>query len=271
MVDYKRKYGKKLKLLQSPYDNRDYKFGNAVPMKAFKIPTSYKTQDIDFTYDQKSSSMCCASAYSFIRNLQERDNEQSQLESVFCPSFTYANRLDGEDFEGMYLRSCCKKGREGSVLWGEMKYPNSYIKSKKEFLERKDELLEKANPFRISSFYTCTNRKEIQVAIMETKAVLIGIPVYDCFYTPNEKGIINYVKGQENQGGHAISIYGWDIIDDKFYWLIKNSWGEDWGNLGNGSAYLPEEYPWMDDCYVLVDYVTEMKFKEYNDKFYNKG
>lgn len=267
-MDFKEQYGKNLKLLQSPYDSRDYRFGDAVPMATYKIPKEYFTPDAGFTYDQSNSSQCCASAYSYIRFLQESDKEQSELTTPFCPSFTYANRIDGEDFEGMYLRSCCKKGREGSVLWGEMKYPNTYIGSKKEFLSRKEELLEKANPFRISSFYTCRNRKEIQVAIMETKAVLIGIPVYECFYTPDENGIVHYVKGQENQGGHAIVIDGWCEIDGKFYWRIKNSWNTSWGNLGDGHAYLPSEYPFMDDVYVICDYETEMKFKEYKEKFY---
>ena len=30
-------------------------------------------------------------------------------------------------------------------------------------------------------------------------------------------------------GGHVVTIYGWDKDDRGEYWIVKNSWGEDWG------------------------------------------
>lgn len=40
------------------------------------------------------------------------------------------------------------------------------------------------------------------------------------------------LRGMNYQPDHAIAIVGWD--DDKQAWLIKNSWGENWGNNGYG-------------------------------------
>ena len=102
---------------------------------------------------------------------------------------------------------------------------------------------------------------------MQTGAVLIGVPVFDSFYTPDKNGIITYVKGQESNGGHAICLRGWKEIDGQFYWLIQNSWGSKWGNRGDGSAWLPAKYPWMDNAYVMLDYVTECKLEEYKKKY----
>lgn len=33
-------------------------------------------------------------------------------------------------------------------------------------------------------------------------------------------------------GGHAIKIVGWGKQDDIDYWIIENSWGEQWGEKG---------------------------------------
>lgn len=269
-INYKEMYGKFLGCLQSTYDKRDYKFNAICKALNVEIPDEYITPDAGFTYNQEQSCQCCACAYSYIRVLQEMDNKQSELKDKFCPSFTYANRKEGQDYEGMYIRECCKKGREGSVLFNEMRFPADYPQAKEEFLSRKDELLYKANPFRISSFYRAETRREIQTAIMKTKAVILSIPVFDCFYNPDKNGFVNFVQGQKSEGNHAVVFDGWKMIDGKIYWHMKNSWGSKWGNLGDGHCWLPEEYPWNDDPFVLVDEVTDMKFIKYIEDYKDK-
>ena len=270
MTDYKSKYQKGLGLYQSPYDAKAWHFDHAIPLGSLQLPEQYETTDAPFTYDQGDSNMCCASAYCYIRYLQESDHSQSGLTEKFAPLFNYVNRCPGEDFEGMYLSSCMKKGREGSVLWSELPYFCSLYEGKQLLKARKAELMKKAQPFSISSYYICNSTAEIKTAIMTTKAVLIGIPVFDCFYEPDENGVIHYDKcnPSKSDGGHAIAVRGWRIIDGKLHWLIKNSWGEEWGNLGNGSAYLPDDYPWLDSAYVAVDQITESKFVDYKEKYY---
>jgi len=36
-------------------------------------------------------------------------------------------------------------------------------------------------------------------------------------------------QGQE-LGGHAVKMFGWGTEDGKDYWLVANSWNEDWGD-----------------------------------------
>mmetsp|Transcript_35548 Transcript_35548/g.113501 ORF Transcript_35548/g.113501 Transcript_35548/m.113501 type:complete len:286 (-) Transcript_35548:208-1065(-) len=38
--------------------------------------------------------------------------------------------------------------------------------------------------------------------------------------------------GRRNRIVHAVKILGWGALNGKNYWLIENSWGEDWGEHG---------------------------------------
>ena len=33
-------------------------------------------------------------------------------------------------------------------------------------------------------------------------------------------------------GGHAVKIIGWGVEEGVDYWLVANSWNEDWGDKG---------------------------------------
>lgn len=269
-VDYFEQYGEQtLGLLPSPYDSRDYAFTDITKLFALRIPDDYETPN-NVVYDQGQTSMCAAFSSNMLRYMQENDIEkQSGLSEPLSMGFTYADRLDGEDFEGMYLRSVASKWvSDGSCLKSDFPYIGTYEYVKEQFNKsNKSELLKKANPFRISSYYTCRSREEVQTAIMTTKGVLLGIPVFKSFYYPNKYGIIEYDKnkGERALGGHAVLIRGWRTINNKLYWVLQNSWGDTWGN--KGSCLLPEDYPWQDDAYVLVDNITELKFNQYKEKF----
>ncbi|RTG80064.1 cathepsin B [Schistosoma bovis] len=53
--------------------------------------------------------------------------------------------------------------------------------------------------------------------------------VYEDFLN-YKSGIYEHITGAV--GGHAIRIIGWGVEKDTPYWLIANSWNEDWGENG---------------------------------------
>lgn len=66
-------------------------------------------------------------------------------------------------------------------------------------------------------------------AVLVNKPVPCGMYIYDDFkhYTG---GIYEPVPGQESIGGHLACIVGYD--DSQNCWIVKNSWGTDWGESG---------------------------------------
>ncbi|UCE19121.1 MAG: choice-of-anchor D domain-containing protein [Gemmatimonadota bacterium] len=57
-----------------------------------------------------------------------------------------------------------------------------------------------------------------------------SMQVYDDFQA-YEGGIYEHVYGEE-PGGHCVCIVGWDDTTDPPCWIVRNSWGTDWGERG---------------------------------------
>ncbi|KAH0822409.1 hypothetical protein GEV33_000381 [Tenebrio molitor] len=60
--------------------------------------------------------------------------------------------------------------------------------------------------------------------------VVAGYQVYEDFYL-YKKGVYKHVTGQK-MGNHAVKIVGWGTENGTLYWLVANSWGRNWGDLG---------------------------------------
>ncbi|TPP60838.1 cathepsin B [Fasciola gigantica] len=81
-----------------------------------------------------------------------------------------------------------------------------------------------------SSYNVYEGEKEIMYEIMKNGPVEASFTVYEDF-SVYKSGIYHHVTG-EFLGGHAIRILGWGVENDVKYWLIANSWNEEWGENG---------------------------------------
>jgi len=70
----------------------------------------------------------------------------------------------------------------------------------------------------------------IQTEIMTNGPVEGSFTVYADFLN-YKSGVYYYVSGDE-LGGHAIKILGWGTENSVDYWIVANSWNEDWGDAG---------------------------------------
>ena len=78
--------------------------------------------------------------------------------------------------------------------------------------------------------YTVSSEEDIMKEIYESGSVEGAFEVYEDF-EEYKSGIYQYTTGSL-LGGHAIKIIGWGEENGVKYWLIANSWGENWGENG---------------------------------------
>jgi cathepsin B len=72
--------------------------------------------------------------------------------------------------------------------------------------------------------------QQIQAEIMKNGPVEADFNVYSDFLS-YKSGV--YQKHSDDLlGGHAIRILGWGVEKNVPYWLVANSWNEDWGDQG---------------------------------------
>ncbi|XP_054155194.1 cathepsin B-like [Oppia nitens] len=74
------------------------------------------------------------------------------------------------------------------------------------------------------------DNKALQADIMKNGPVVAAFTVYNDFLQ-YKSGVYHRTSGTV-AGGHAVKIIGWGVENGVDYWLVANSWNEDWGDKG---------------------------------------
>merc|ERR1712080_499353 len=71
---------------------------------------------------------------------------------------------------------------------------------------------------------------KIEQDLVTNGPMYVSFTVYADFPT-YKSGVYTHKSGSA-LGGHAVAIYGFGTEDGTDYWLVKNSWNEQWGDKG---------------------------------------
>jgi len=79
--------------------------------------------------------------------------------------------------------------------------------------------------------------KEIKVALKNGYPIIFGLALYESFFKTGKNGFVASpnTSSEKSNGGHAMTIWGWDDPNKQF--LVLNSWG--YGAGANGWYYIP--------------------------------
>lgn len=96
---------------------------------------------------------------------------------------------------------------------------------------------------------------EFKKCLINGNPVSFGFIVFDSFESKEtaRTGIMSIPKSNEKKlGGHAVALVGYN--DTKKYFIVRNSWGEEWGD--KGYFYMPYDFitnkDWVSDCWIVT-------------------
>ena len=205
---------------------------------AEEIPESYDFRDVkkDCKLNPTDQNKKCAGSYAV--------TTASTLSERFCLETNQLTALSAQE-----LLSCdtANKGCRGGYVNNALEYTvmrglvtEECLPYKGTFDAKCSDMCAETNKIRPDSFCVLFGENDIKREIMKNGPVISNMEVYTDFLT-YKSGI--YTKGEDVpkfSGTHSIKIVGWGVEDGSEeepnkgnkYWIIENSWGEDWGING---------------------------------------
>lgn len=208
----------KLDAQQSPEDPRDFQAESIFP-NDLSLPSEFDPRkNLLPIRNQGIQGSCVAESCAALKEVQEKKNVG--FEDYFSPQFVYNHRIN-QGGEGMYPRDSMKILYKKGIV-AEEDYPYGKIEKPEQISQ---DVLNKALNYKIQGYAYVNTIQTLKAAIYRNGACAFTVPVYNngpTMWKPNP-GALNLVMG-----GHAMTAIGW--TKDGF--IIRNSWGEKWGDKG---------------------------------------
>ncbi|OZA67864.1 MAG: peptidase C1 [Sphingobacteriia bacterium 39-39-8] len=220
-------------------DHRDLLYASVKKIKR-KLPDSVDLRkQCPVVYDQGSLGSCTANALGAAFQF----GQMKQAITDFIPSrlFIYYNeRVQINTIlsdSGAFIRDGIKSLNRDGVC-PELDWP--YLIAK--FTQKPpSQLYKKALKHQVIQYMRLENWQvnQLKTCLSEGFPFVFGFSVFESFNSIGKNALIPMPKkGERMIRGHAVMAVGYDNVKRRF--LIRNSWGEAWGNKGH--AWMPFDY-----------------------------
>ncbi len=242
----------KLGALDSPPDSRDFNFDQRSKKftEGVKLPKHFDLRKfLPSIINQGSKGSCVACVGACIKEFHERID--TNYHGHFSIDFIYFYRQN-KPIEGMFPRDLMNiLQKKGCCSEYKCPYNNSDdLSSLPNGSDREAAHYKIFHYFRISTF------DDLKKALVENGPCYISFPVYNF-------GKRLWKKGQNDKlrGYHAMTVVGYK--KDRF--ILRNSWGKDWGNKGY-TSYKFNEYGAHREIWTCNDVKGSRELKDKKKK-----
>jgi C1A family cysteine protease len=224
-----------------PPDAKDYRGSLTLKEQAISLPPSVDLRpEMPPVYDQGQLGSCTANAIA--GSLEYQEWAQNERTSTPSRLFIYYNEREMEgtvdEDAGAVIRDGIKSvATQGAPNETDWPYVISRFKEKPPVTAYADALQHEAVKYArpsITSYY-------LRSALANKHPIVFGFTVYESFETAKvaETGWVPYPNVEKEQilGGHAVLAVGYLIHNNHLYFVVRNSWGADWGD--KGYCYMP--------------------------------
>lgn len=239
-------------LVKDKTDTRDLKYGHRHSVHAESLPEKIDLREkCSSIVDQGQLGSCTANAIvSGLREfmmLNDNDEPFNRLSRLFL--YWWERKLEGNVYRdsGASLRDGMKVLKQKGVCL-EASWP--YDIKTFENPPTDNETIEAKN-YTITGYQRIQSMEEIKHALLNKHLVVFGITVYESFETVDSDGIVTIPKENETElGGHAMCFVGYDDNLNGGSFIVRNSWGEIWGD--KGYCYMPYSmYKYIMDIWTV--------------------
>ena len=251
-------------------DNRDKLFPQIVEVKRLKIMTLPKVVNLrkwcSPIEDQGELGSCTANAWAGLMQWHENYIERPAGIPYHDLSrlFIYYNErvLEGsvDEDSGAELRSGASAlAKYGVCPEWEWPYWINNFKTKPTLKCYTDGL-----PHVINSYYSIKTFTNLKMSLANNLPFVFGFSVYDSFESDavSQTGIVPMpdVQTEALLGGHAVMAVGYNDYEKRF--LVRNSWGKNWGLHGTNAGYFTMPYDYLANSNLASDFWTVVKIAE---------
>lgn len=211
-------------------DIRDHFFSAPPVVRYRSIPDKFDLRpQMPHVYDQGTLGSCTAQAVGAICDFKYRKKEGWEPSPLFLYYVTRALEGTIPVDSGATIRNTVKAVNEFGICQ-ELDWPYDINKfseqpSPTSYVIALDHQALKYQRIR-------QNLDDLRYVLTDENPIAFGFSVYESFYRLTSTDYIIKTPGvnEEMLGGHAVVIVGYD--DDLQCFIIRNSWGKDWGNDG---------------------------------------